>query len=92
MVIFMHKMFEKKNLVTIPNMLSVLRMCMIGAIVWLYCFEQNYYAAISVLLLSGATDIADGFIARKFGMVSDFGKALDPLADKLTQIAVLFSQ
>ena len=85
----MHKMFEKKNLLTIPNFLSVVRIAMIGAIVWLYCFEQNYYAAIVVLLLSGATDIADGFIARKFNMISDFGKILDPLADKLTQGAII---
>lgn len=43
-----------------------------------------------VFLLSGATDIADGFIARKFNMISDFGKAFDAVADKLTQITVLF--
>lgn len=43
-----------------------------------------------VFLLSGATDIADGFIARKFNMISDFGKAFDAVADKLTQIAVMF--
>ena len=41
------------------------------------------------MVLSGLTDIADGFIARKFHMISDLGKALDPVADKLTQIAVL---
>jgi len=43
-----------------------------------------------VLVLSGITDVADGFIARKFNMVSDFGKAFDPVADKLTQIGVMF--
>ena len=43
-----------------------------------------------VFLLSGATDIADGFIARKFNMISDFGKAFDAVADKLTQITVMF--
>lgn len=41
-------------------------------------------------MLSGATDVVDGIIARKFGMVSDFGKAFDPIADKLTQIVTLF--
>ena len=86
----MHKMFEKKNLLTIPNLLSVMRILMIGAIVWLYCVEHNYLAAIVVLLISGATDIADGFIARKFNMTSDFGKILDPIADKLTQASVIF--
>ncbi len=42
-----------------------------------------------LLLLSGATDIADGFIARTFHMVSDLGKVLDPIADKLTQATML---
>ena len=40
-------------------------------------------------MISGATDVIDGFIARKFHMVSDLGKILDPLADKLTQAAVI---
>ncbi len=43
-----------------------------------------------MLLLSGVTDLADGFIARHFHMISDLGKVLDPVADKLTQAAVLF--
>lgn len=43
-----------------------------------------------LFIISGITDIADGFIARKFDMISDFGKAFDPVADKLTQIAMMF--
>lgn len=43
-----------------------------------------------IFIISGLTDIVDGFIARKFDMISDFGKAFDPVADKLTQIAMLF--
>lgn len=43
-----------------------------------------------VFIISGLTDIVDGFIARKFDMISDFGKAFDPVADKLTQIAIMF--
>lgn len=43
-----------------------------------------------ILVLSGITDVVDGIVARKFGMVSDFGKAFDPIADKLTQIVTLF--
>jgi len=43
-----------------------------------------------ILALSGVTDIVDGIIARKCNMISDFGKAFDPVADKLTQIAMLF--
>lgn len=43
-----------------------------------------------MFIISGLTDIVDGFIARKFDMISDFGKAFDPVADKLTQISMLF--
>lgn len=85
----MHRIFKKKEILTIPNMLSFFRLALIPVIVWLYCGLKNYYAAIGVIVLSGISDIADGFIARKFQMVSDFGKILDPIADKLTQAALL---
>jgi len=74
---------------TIPNMLSFLRIAMIPWIVWLYCVEYNYSLAGLVLILSGITDIVDGFIARKMNMISNLGKILDPLADKLTQAVML---
>lgn len=80
----------QSRILTIPNLLSFFRLCLIPVMVFLYCFKKNYFATTLVLALSGATDIADGIIARKFGMVSDFGKALDPVADKLTQIVMLF--
>lgn len=80
----------QKKIITIPNILSFFRLCLIPVIVWLYCFEENYLWTTLVLVLSGVTDIADGIIARRFGMVSDFGKAFDPVADKLTQFATLF--
>ena len=81
----MKNLFTKKNVLTIPNLLSLLRILMIPVIVWLYIGEKNFRAATAVIILSGITDIADGIIARKFNMVSDFGKILDPIADKLTQ-------
>lgn len=62
---------------------------MIPVIVWLYCFKKDPFWAPAVFIISGLTDIVDGFIARKFDMISDFGKAFDPVADKLTQIAML---
>jgi len=80
----------KNKILTIPNVLSFFRLCLIPLIVWQYVGKQNYLVALYLLLLSGLTDIADGIIARKFNMVSDFGKAFDPIADKLTQIAMLF--
>lgn len=85
----MKHFFKKNQILTVPNLLSVVRLALIPLIVWLYSFEKNYYGAIGVILLSGATDIIDGWIARHFHMVSDFGKALDPFADKLTQAALL---
>lgn len=80
----------QKKILTIPNMLSFLRLCLIPVMIWLYNYKQDYFMTLLVLLLSGITDIVDGIIARKFNMVSDFGKAFDPIADKLTQMAMLF--
>ena len=80
----------RKQLFTIPNLLSFLRLCMIPLIIWLYCSQNNYALTAVVLVLSGVTDTIDGFIARRFNMVTDLGKALDPIADKLTQASVMF--
>ena len=72
----------------IPNILTVLRFLLIP-IILKSIFAGNYLLAFVFFTLSGITDIADGFIARKFNLVSNFGKLMDPLADKLTQISVL---
>jgi len=80
----------QKKILTIPNILSFFRLCLIPVIMWLYIKRQDYLWTLIVLILSGITDIVDGIIARKCNMVSDFGKAFDPVADKLTQIATLF--
>lgn len=80
----------QNKVLTIPNILSFFRLCLIPVIIWLYCVKQNYMWTGYILLLSGATDIVDGFIARRFHMISDLGKVLDPIADKLTQGAMLF--
>lgn len=79
----------KHRIITIPNLLSLFRLLMIPVIVWLYVVREDPFLTTAVLALSGLTDIIDGIIARKCHMVSDFGKAFDPVADKLTQIAVL---
>lgn len=75
---------------TIPNVLSAIRLCLIPVFVYLYCVREDFMGTAAVLLVSGITDIVDGFIARQFNMTSNLGKALDPVADKLTQIAMLF--
>ena len=85
----MRKRLAKKDIFTIPNGLSLFRLLLVPVIVWLYCKAGRHYAALGVVALSGLTDIADGYIARHFNMVSDVGKVLDPIADKLTQAALL---
>ena len=87
----MKKRLTKKDIFTIPNGLSLFRLLLVPVIVWLYCKAGKHNAALGVVALSGLTDIADGYIARHFNMVSDVGKVLDPIADKLTQAALLFS-
>ena len=79
---------DTDRIFTLPNMLSFFRLLLIPLIVFLYERGQ-YWGAFGVLFLSGVTDVVDGWIARTFHLVSDFGKAIDPVADKLTQIAVL---
>lgn len=81
---------KKNRIFTIPNLLSLLRLAMIPLLLWLYLEKQEYLWTAVVVVLSGATDIIDGFIARKYDLISDLGKALDPIADKLTQIAMLY--
>ncbi|MBQ8202819.1 MAG: CDP-alcohol phosphatidyltransferase family protein [Clostridia bacterium] len=80
----------QNKILTIPNILSFFRLCLIPVIIWLYIEKQDYLWTLLILTLSGITDIVDGIIARKFNMISNFGKAFDPIADKLTQMAMLF--
>jgi cardiolipin synthase len=81
---------KNRKILTIPNLLSLLRLIMIPQLMWLYLRKQDYIRTVILLALSGATDVLDGIIARKFDMISDFGKAFDPVADKLTQMAMLY--
>lgn len=81
---------KNRKILTIPNLLSLLRLIMIPQLMWLYLQKQDYVRTVILLALSGDTDVLDGIIARKFNMISDFGKAFDPVADKLTQMAMLY--
>ena len=74
---------------TIPNLLSIFRLILIPFFVTAYCSEHNYWKTAVILAISGISDIVDGYIARRFNMVSDFGKIIDPVADKITQAAML---
>lgn len=79
----------KKKIITIPNILSMVRICLIPVIVWLFLGKENYLLTGIFVLISGLTDVVDGMIARKFNMISDVGKVLDPIADKATQAVVI---
>ena len=91
-------MKNKKVLFNIPNCLCFFRILLIPLFLYVYFvadFKNRYIVAAFVLVISGISDFLDGLIARKFNMVTDFGKFIDPVADKLTQfvlaITLLFS-
>jgi len=84
-----NSMFSRKNVLTIPNLLSLVRLAMIPWIAWAYLGCDDPALTALLLALSGATDVVDGLIARRFHMISELGKALDPVADKLTQGVML---
>ena len=74
----------------VPNALTIIRFLLIPVIV-ISIFNGDYIIAFIFFTISGITDIADGCIARKFNLISNFGKLMDPLADKLTQISTIAS-
>ena len=74
----------------VPNLLTMLRFVLIPFI-FIAIMNENYIGAFIILTISGITDILDGFIARKFNFVTNFGKLIDPLADKSTQVCVLLA-
>ncbi len=85
--------FTKKDLWAVPNILCYIRFLLIPIFVVTYIRADNpkqYITSAAVVFLSGLTDFLDGFIARRFDMVTDLGKIIDPLADKLTQAALIF--
>ena len=82
----------KKDIFSIPNILSFVRILLIPIFVWLYVTagtSGEYYLAAAVVVASGITDFLDGQIARRCNMITEFGKFLDPLADKLLVTACM---
>ena len=72
----------------VPNILTMTRFVLIPFIVY-FILKDNYILAFVFLTISGITDVLDGYIARKYNLISNFGKLVDPLADKATQVAIL---
>ena len=75
-------------ILTVPNMLSFLRILLILPFVLMF-FLNHIIAAFICLVLSGISDMLDGFLARLLHQTSELGKLLDPIADKLTLLAVV---
>jgi len=71
----------------IPNLLSIFRIVLIPFFIWQMLVGNTWNAGV-ILILSGFTDMFDGMLARRFGWITELGKVLDPVADKMTQISV----
>lgn len=77
----------------IPNFLTMIRFFMIPVFILVFFspIENNILIATYIFILAGITDVLDGYIARKYNLITKAGTVLDPLADKLMQITVLLS-
>lgn len=73
----------------IPNMLTILRLVAVP-IFFLLMLNGSIYLALCVFVLAEITDVLDGYIARKYQLITPFGKIADPIADKLMQLTALF--
>ena len=75
----------------LPNKLTLMRVILIPVylVLWHLEFPGNNYAALAVFVVASLTDFLDGYIARKYDLVTDFGKFMDPLADKLLVCSAL---
>lgn len=80
--------FKATDLLTLPNILTYIRLLLIAPFTWFFLREEYIPAAICIGI-SGLSDCLDGFFARKLNQVTDIGKMLDPIADKITLFAVV---
>lgn len=82
----------KKEIFTIPNLLSLFRLLLLPVYAYIYLNAQEDYQFLiagTIMALSCITDLIDGKIARRYNMISNLGKILDPLADKITQFTLI---
>lgn len=82
------KNMQKTNIKNLPNYLTIIRLILVPVIFILILSEQYLYAFI-FFLIANFTDVLDGRIARKYNLITDWGKLMDPLADKITQISTI---
>ncbi len=73
----------------IPNILTTLRLVLVPFFAYFMLFKENIAVASIIFVFSGITDVIDGYIARRFNMISRFGMVYDPFVDKLMQITAV---
>ena len=76
------------TVLTLPNLLTIVRFLGVPLFVWLVLGKQEYGYGALVLVIMGGTDWVDGYIARRFNQMSNLGRVMDPIADRLALIAV----
>lgn len=81
--------YIKKN-ANVPNALTLLRLLLVPVYVVLFV-KGRKYAALLTFMVASFTDLLDGYIARKYNLITDFGKLMDPLADKVMVLTAMFS-
>lgn len=74
---------ETDRVLTVPNVITAVRLVLLPVFLWLLFVQENRAAAAALLALLGVTDFLDGYVARHFNQVSELGKVLDPVADRL---------
>ena len=74
----------------VPNVLTMIRLFMVPVYIVLFAIGEKY-SALTVFLLASFTDLLDGRIARKYNLITDFGKLMDPLADKVMVVTAMCS-
>ena len=80
--------YDTDRVLTVPNVLSFIRLLGVPVFLWLLLSRQYDVLAVATLAFLGATDWVDGYIARRFNQMSNLGRVMDPIADRLSLIAV----
>ena len=91
-IYFMSKHVKKEDFYNLPNILTFIRILCVPAFITVFFTVSgennlNVYIAFAIFLFASGTDLLDGYIARKYHIITDLGKMLDPLADKLLQVS-----
>ena len=82
--------YPKEKIWNVPNCLTMLRMALLP-VYWYFIMNDRLYIALAIFIAASLTDLLDGYLARKNNQITNFGKLMDPLADKLMSISVLLS-